>query len=259
MTSESDRDRKSWIEPLAIERLESVQRDLKGWSEKSISFDFDTNNTHLFSMFELAYSYPKRCVDFASTIQSLLLEERLAPAVVVARSLIETNAMACLYTHDMMRLIRAQDSDRLKDRLSRFYAGVKGGSIQPIHVMDAIRHLEQIDRKYIDYLDKKHGVLSQAFNRMTIMKWDSTPANVRETLSVIANYGMLCEISHPNGTGTQFIYPDKINESGPVTEMRERCRFWSLMAIWQCHHLLRALDQWVDLPQQYRSAFMGAA
>ena len=72
----------------------------------------------------------------------------------------ETVAMGCLYLHDMERLIAAKDHDRLESRLGRFYAGVKGEKIEPVHVMDAMRHLEEADAAYIEYLDRKYGVFT---------------------------------------------------------------------------------------------------
>ena len=62
----------------------------------------------------------------------------------------------------------------------------------------------------------------------------------------------LSEVSHPNGTGTQFVYPDESNETEAVTEARTRFRVASFTAIW---HLVAALEQRADLPERYRTPF----
>jgi len=112
-------------------------------------------------MIELTRSYTKRCVDLAVSIRLLLAEDRIVPATVVARALIETIGIACLFLNDMGRLIAAGDRTRVMLALSAFYAGFKGRSVQPVNVMDGIRYLGQIDKEYVEYLDKKYGVFTR--------------------------------------------------------------------------------------------------
>jgi hypothetical protein len=85
-------------------RVEGIEKDLNEWASKSKIFNFDPSGTHLFSMIELTRSYTKRCVDLAVSIRLLLAEDRIVPATVMARALIETIGIACLFLNDMGRL-----------------------------------------------------------------------------------------------------------------------------------------------------------
>ena len=62
-------------------------------------------------------------------------------------------------------------------------------------------------------------------------------------LSVIKNYNDLSEVAHPNGVGTQFMYPDPTNENATVEMARNRFRHASMLAIWQARHLITALEK----------------
>jgi hypothetical protein len=80
----------------AVLRLAEIERDLQSWANKPIVFSFDPSGTDLFSMRELARSFAKRSIDLAQSIRSLLEQDRIVPATVVARALIETIGMGCL-------------------------------------------------------------------------------------------------------------------------------------------------------------------
>ncbi len=134
-------------EPLAINRIASIEEELKSWACKSVSLSFDARGTDLFSIHELAHSYARRSVDLAASIRLLLQEYRIVPATILGRALIETVAMGCFFLHEINRLIMAGDRHRVDERVKRFYAGVKGGAIEPVHVMDAMRHLEKNRRR----------------------------------------------------------------------------------------------------------------
>ena len=247
---------KSLIEntPLATARIKQVEQDLRSLAEKPINISFDPKGTPLFSMMELARSYARRCVDLADAIHLLLAKDQIVPATVLGRALIETVAMGCLYLHDMGRLIAAKDHDRLESKLARFYAGVKGRKIEPVHVMDAMRYLEKVDAAYIEYLDGKYGVFTLLME-MLKASGEDVDESFGEKVSVIRTYDLLSEVSHPNGTGTQFLFPDESNETEAVTEARTRFRSASHMAIWHGRHLVAALEQLADLPERYRTEF----
>ncbi len=244
--------------PIAAARIEQVERELRAFAEKPISFTFNPSGTTLFSIMELRQSYAKRCVDLADTIRSLVSQSRIVPATVIGRALIETVAMGCLYLHEMRRLIDAGDLERLEARHTRFYAGIRGKSVEPVHVMDAMRHLEKIDGNYVAYLDQKFGVFTLAIEKLKATGQDLDVNDVRELLSTMKNYNDLSEISHPNGLGTQFLYPDSSNENDAVAMVRVRYRVTSLSSIWQCHHLVRALGESEDLPERYKATFMAS-
>ena len=240
--------------PLTAARIKQVEQDLRSWAEEPIDISFDPKGTPLFSMMELARSYARRFVDLADAIRLLLANNQIIPAAVLGRSLIETVAMGCLYLHDMAELIAAKDHDRLESRLARFYAGVKGQKIEPVHVMDTMRHLDKVDVAYLEYLDRKYGVLTR-YMEMIKARGEDVDESISETVSVIRTYDLLSEVSHPNGTGTQFLFPDESNETEAVTEARTRFRGATLTAIWHGRHLIAALEQRGDLPERYRREF----
>jgi hypothetical protein len=137
------------ISSIIMWRIERVEQDLDSWAAKSVDFTFDPSGTNLFSIMELSLSYTKRCADFASSIRLLLQDDHVVPATVIARALIETIGIGCLFLSDVGRLIAAGDRDRLDNRVNRFYTGMKGGSVEPVHVLDGIRHLEQLEKTYV--------------------------------------------------------------------------------------------------------------
>ncbi len=240
--------------PLTAARIEQVEQDLRSWAEKPIDISFDPKGTPLFSMMELAHSYARRCVDLTDAICLLLARNHIIPAAVLGRALIETVAMGCLYLHDMGELIAAKDHDRLESKLARFYAGVRGQKIEPVHVMDAMRHLDKVDAAHIEYLDSKYGVFTR-FMEVLKARGEDVDESFGETVSVIRTYDLLSEVSHPNGTGTQFLFPDESNETEAVAAARTRFRGASLMAIWHGRHLVAALEQRADFPERYRTEF----
>jgi hypothetical protein len=205
---------------------------------------------------ELSLSYARRCADFASSIRLLLKDDHVVPATVIARALIETIGIGCLFLSDMDRLITAGDRDRLNTRVKRFYTGIKGGGVEPVHVLDGIRHLKQLDQAYVKYLNDKYGVFTRFMEIAKTAKPD-TP-DIYEVLSVIKNYNDLSEVAHPNGVGTQFMYPDPTNENETVVNVRSRFRNASVFAIWQARYLITALENSADLPDCYRATFMPA-
>ena len=239
---------------LTAARIEQVEQDLRSWAERPIDIPFDPKGTPLFSMMELAHSYARRCVSLADGIRLLLATDQIIPAAVLGRALIETVAMGCLYLHEMGELIARKDHGRLESKLARFYAGVKGKEIEPVHVMAAMRHLNRVDAAYVEYLDRKYGVFTR-YMEMLKARGEDVDESFGEMVSVTRIYALLSEVSHPNGTGTQFLFPDDSNETEAVSAARTRFRKASLTAIWHGRHLVAALEQRADLPERYRSEF----
>lgn len=242
--------------PLAVARIEGIERDIRAWAEKPIEFAFDPSGTGLFSMEELARAFAKRSANFAQSIRHLVASNYIIPATVIGRSLIETVGMGCLFLHDMNRLVAAGDLERFDARLKRFYAGVKGHSVEPVHVMDAIRHLEKIDGEYVRYLDGKHDMFSIASQMMKDRAPELTRSEFLDSLSAMKNYDMLSEVSHPNGTGTQFVYGQPGPSDAQVEQLMLRFRQAALLSIWQCHHLLEALEKNANLADRFRMSFL---
>jgi len=241
--------------PLAIERVAGIEIALKDWAGKKVEFSFNSAGTDLFSIHELAHSYARRAVDLVASIRLLVQDQRIVPATILGRALIETVAMGCFFLHEIKRLVAAGHRQRVNDRVKRFYAGVKGGSTEPIHVMDAMRHLEKVDGEYVAYLDGKYGLLAIAA-AMAPGSEKRAPESMRDALSALKNYDRLSEVAHPNGTGTQFLYPNAGEPSPQADDLRERFRHASLTAIWQGHHLVKALEELDAITESYRRAFL---
>ena len=234
---------------LLMARVERVKGDLDAWASKVPEFDFNPAGTPLFSMIELAYSFARRASDFGRAILSLQKRNQLIPAAVVARALIETAAMGCLFVHDMHRLIASGDRERLDARLTKFYAGVRDTDFTPVHVLDAIRHLDKIDKSYFRELFARHAELVDKLRK----RLPESPSELLEP-DVESNYAFLSEVTHPNGTGTQLIYGEDGAEDARAM-VAERVAFLSSAAIWQCHHLVRSLEDTRTLPDAFRRRF----
>ena len=154
-------------------------------------------------------------------------------------------------------VIAAGNRDSIETRVKRFYTGIKGGNVEPVHVLDGIRHLEQLDTAYVKYLNNKYGVFTGFME--IIKKAKPDVPDIYEIVSVMKNYNDLSEVAHPNGVGSQFTYPDPTNENATVEEVRSRFRHASVLAIWQARHLVTALENSADLPDRFRAAFMPAS
>lgn len=244
--------------PILGARAAQVEAELAGWAARSPSFGFDPNGSHLYSVMELAYSYPKRASEFARVIRSLLEHQQLVPATIMARALTETTAVGCLYLHDMQRLVAAGELDKVEARFMKYYAGIRDHDIKPVHVNDAMRHLEKIDEAYFDDLAKRNPIL--AIVKVAVTQADSSSAASPEAnLPLVSrNYALLSEVSHPNGLGTQYLYGVNDNPRFDGRELRERLAFLSVAAIWQCHHLTRALQRAESVPEEFRVKFLSS-
>lgn len=244
--------------PLAMERFSGIKSELSGWATAEISFEFNPKGTHLFSILELAYGYAKRCGDLTRSIESLIASGHIVPATIVGRALIETIAMGSFFISEMDRLIAHGKLENLEKRFTSFWGGSKEAAIKPVHVNDALRHFEEVDAKYVRYLDAKYGLFTALFG--ALRNPGAEPRLREQTLSAMKNHDFLSEISHPNGLGVQFIYPyiDGMDEKikAAANALLDRYRFQANMAIFQCHHLNSALETTKTLPERYQEAFM---
>lgn len=223
-------------------RSNQVIEHVKTWSEKEPDFEFNVSQSHLFSMVELAYSFPKRSRALISSIKIMLASDNLVSSVILSRALTETIAMGVFYLSEMKRLAEKGDLERLEEKFIKFYAGVRDEKIQPIHTQDGIRFLEKIDIAYFTQLSKKYPNLKEA----------------ADLPSVSRTYGLLSEIAHPNGTGTQLLFPasDILGTPHEGKEIKSKLLFACEASIWQCHHLVRALKDFQSYPQIYRNQFL---
>lgn len=117
--------------PLAMARFSGIKSELSGWATAEISFEFNPKGTHLFSIFELAYAYAKRCDDLTRSIESLIAASHIVPATIVGRALIETIAMGSFFISAMDRLIAHGKLENLEKRFTSFWGGSKQQVLSP--------------------------------------------------------------------------------------------------------------------------------
>lgn len=228
--------------PIMTARLEMIEKDISVWASKAVNIEFPISGTPIFSMIELALSFPKRCDDLCKATHLLLENNRTIPATVTARSLIETIGIGCLYIDDLERLIDLGDNTKLEARFLRFYAGSGQADIKPIHVMDAIRHLNVIDIEYFDALFEKKEIIDLLV-KFGIIDDGSFDKSKRDNLSIVRSYDLLSEVTHPNGFGTQYFYHDETYPKEEVEKYRQLYGSRCLISCWQMHHLLRKLEK----------------
>jgi hypothetical protein len=205
---------------LAEARYRQIEDDLRKFASEEMRFEFDPTGTSLFSLMELRQSYARRSVDLLESIYLLLEADKIIPAAIIGRSLIETIAMGSLFLSEMNECVRAANRERSELRLTRFFAGIAGRDPKPIHVMDAMRHLQKVDADYVVYLDRKHGFFSAIDEiRRTLAKAQPIESYA-DLLSMMEVYDKLSEIAHANGTGVQYLYPDPRNEDDRVKDVR---------------------------------------
>ena len=237
--------------PLAEARYNQIEDDLRKFAFEEMGFDFNPNGTHLFSLMELRQSYARRSVDLLETIYLLLEADKIVPAAIAGRALIETIAMGSLFLNEMRANVETANLPRLELRPSRFYAGLSNRDPKPIHVMDAMRHLEKMDADYVAQLDKRFGVFTAIDKTRKKSADGGETKSVLEGLSMLRVYDELSEIAHPNGTGVQYLYPDPRNEDEKVNSTRTHYKRLAVSSTWQCKHLLEELEKTRDLPNEY--------
>jgi hypothetical protein len=238
--------------PLAEARYNQIEEDLRKFASEDMEFSFNPSGTQLFSLMELRQSYARRSVDLLETIYLLLEADKIVPAAIAGRALLETIAMGALFLHEMRLYVDEENQARLELRLLRFFAGFSNRDPKPIHVMDAIRHLAKIDAEYVTHLDKQYGAFTAMEKMMRKRDPRAEAKGFADALSMIRVYDELSEIAHPNGTGVQYLYPDPRNEDQKVERVRSHYKRLAVSATWQCKHLLEELEKTRDLPDRYR-------
>ena len=87
------------MEDLAIHRRNGVYYEVKDWGALPIRFNADPRGTQLYSIEQTKRSYCRRFIDLADAVSHLLEESRVVAAAILARSQIETVAMATFFVH----------------------------------------------------------------------------------------------------------------------------------------------------------------
>lgn len=240
------------VEELRSRRLKDVYDEIKVWGERPIEFSLDPCGSQLFSIEEMKRSFCRRFVDLADSVKQLLAEERVVSAAILARSQIETVGMAAFFVHEVSRVTKNGDLNSFDKRVSQFFGGkaADGEIAKRVHVMDAMRHLDKLDRTYLEYLWAKYPAIKEFFN--TIIEVKPKRLEIQElvdSISVMKNYDTLSEFVHPNALGTFFIFGQPENIDSAEANMKEYLKKMAVTATWQGHHMIMALtasEQWSD-------------
>jgi hypothetical protein len=241
------------IEPMGAEaqsirdaRLRQIIAEVDDWAARSWTYEQAPNRV-VYSLLELAYSFPKRAHDLIQSMTLLMKGDRLVPAVILGRALVETVAMGRYYIETLEKHLAARDFHRLESAFWKFFMGsrAEGSVVKSIHINDALRDLEARDLAYLEYLVAKFP------ERWA--KQEDPVAAFRQNASLTKTYDRLSEISHPNGLGTQYLYPAAdAPENGQVVE---HYRYSTGAAIWQAHHLITGLRRLEDFGDRFVAAF----
>ena len=246
------------IEELRTWRLNNVYSEVKEWGQRQIEFNSDPRGTQLFSIEEMKRSFCRRFIDLADSASGLLKEDRVVSAAILARSQIETVGMATFFVHEVSRMTRKANLEAFEKRVAQFLGGLRvdGEIAKPIHVMDAMRHLDKLDHQYAEYLWTKYPATKAFFNALEEVQ--STGLEIQDLVSRISamkNYDTLSEVVHPNALGTFFIYGQPEDSGPPEQSMKELLENLTRAATWQGHHMITALNASEGWSDEYFQQF----
>lgn len=238
-------------------RIQRIEKQILDIAKSDIEFNFNPQGTNLYSIEETKRSYAKRIISLKDASISLLNDKKYVAASIIGRAIIETVAMGALFMDEIERLIRAGNAENFENKILRFIVGGSGSDQKPVHVNDALRHLEKLDQEYFDYLWKRHPLLKSIYQKiMDRTDGDLDASDAYSVISAIKNYDFLSEFAHPNGLGTQFIFPSDDNETDTVKLLRQKLAYQARAAVWQGHHFVSAYQRAETSSENYRTKFM---
>ena len=247
-----------WFLKLREHRLAGIFREIQEWGNRPIEFSQDPRGTNLYSIEETKRAYCRRFIQLAIASDALLEDEKTIAACIVARAQIETVAMAAYFVHEVSRLIQAGVIEDFNAKVARFISGssLAGSKQKPIHVNDALRHLQELDEEYLRYLWSQHPTLKKLSSE--VLSNQDKPVEVEDVMAVISvtrNYDFLCEVTHPNSLGTFFMFGQPENETIAQRQVHSLLTNLTKSATWQGHHMLRELNATVDQSDNYFDRF----
>jgi len=187
------------------------------------------------TLLEYAVGYLRRCLNLIAATEYLLTKRNTVGAVLLARAILETTAMGCLFIHKMRRRADAElDITTLKSQFERFVMGDSSSEVKPIHIMDAIRHLEEID--FCHFKSLVEGTEKQEVKKYLPDYGDAVDLKslyARYSISVM--YSSLSSFAHPNGFITHFAVGAKIDVE---LELMTYC----YLSIEKCERLLSEIE-----------------
>ena len=243
---------------LKTQRIAGIQAELAAWASEPFRSELDPRGTPLYSIEEQKRAYTRRFTQLAVEIQKLSDASSVISATILARALIETIAMGCYFIDEIERLIVAGNVDNFKSKIYRFMNGV--GSVatdyKPIHVNDALRHLENLDAEYQKMLKTKHAAIANLALKVVAQSKNLSPSELAQAEnSVLANYDFLSDFAHPNGPGTFLIYGDPDHPAEFTQPFMDRLKQLCSGSIWHGHYLLSALERGHNTAERYLKQF----
>ena len=247
-----------YLQRLRDDRIDRIFQDLQEWAKRPIEFSSDPRGTCLYSIEETKRAYCRRFVEFSLAARTLLENHQYNAACIVARAQIETIAMGAFFVHEISRLIRAGAIENFNAKIERFLIGSTSmdTSKRPIHIADALRHLQELDEAYIAKLWNQHPIMKHIVSEILETEYDSSTADsVISAVSVTKNYEFLCDFAHPNGPSTFFFWGQPENETVAHDRLRGRLANLTHSATWQGHHMLQALNTADSQADDYFATF----
>jgi hypothetical protein len=162
--------------------------------------------------------------------------ERLTPAAILGRALIETTAVGCLYVKEIRRLVEGGEIAPLMARF-RLYRDAAGAA----PVDDALRYLAALDSAQFT---ATRSAEAQARGGL----------DLGDPKFVAVSYQLLGEVAHPGSAGDDLLHGAAGEPE--ADEPRLRLEFAAELAIWHGRYLLAALEEGESLPRTYRERFM---
>jgi hypothetical protein len=243
----------SEFQALKESRISGIIADISKLANAPISFPFNPKGTQLYSIEETKRSFARRFLEISECINLLRSNKKVVSGAILGRALIESVAMACYFVDEIDRLISAGSIEKFNERMKRFLAGTTPGDTKPMHVMDALRHLHELDDKYAKFLWSKYTLMGKLMTSFT-----GAEENGQELLaqiSVMKNYDLLSNFAHPNGLGVFWIFGNTEGVEQPVDRTLHLLDSMSASAIWQGHHLISAYDRSERVADRYLARF----
>lgn len=239
-------------------RIAGIVRNIQAWAERPIEFSQDPYGTPLYSIEETKRAYCRRFIDLSETAHKLIEQDRQIGASILGRSVIETVAIAVFFVYEISRLLRGRNKENFHAKIERFIVGssVEGASRKPVHIANALRHLQKLDAAYMSYLWNKHPRVHEIVSKsLTSHERDINVKDAIAMVSVVRNYDFLSDFVHPNSGGAFFMYGQPENEGTEQSLVREQLVNFTKSATWHGHHMLRALNETVDQADEYFRLF----
>jgi len=238
-------------------RQADIEIKLRRLADLPISFSFDPRGTPLYSIEETRRSYARRFLEIAASAKSLVGQDQIAAGAILARSIIETTGVACLFVAEMERLIVAGDPQKFDEKINRFLIGSSVGEIKPVHVNDALKHLAKLDQNYTEYLWKNYPVFEAFLQTLSDQNQNDIDLNyLLAEISITKNYDILSDVAHPNGPGTFFLFGQPENADENIERFNEFLKHLVHTAMWHGRHMVQALETSQDIAVRYAHRFM---